>query len=305
MHYLEKHTPLKTNPQKLLPNCQSIILVGFNYYQERTASQLETGQIARYAHGRDYHKVLGKRLKKVTKELQELYPDANFYANTDATPLLERKYAEQAGLGFIGKNTMTISLPYGSWFLVGEILTTQKLPASGPTPTSHGTCGSCIRCLEVCPTGALTPNKPYQLDASKCISYLTIEHRGSIPTELRPLIGNWLFGCDLCQEVCPHNVRAKITTEPDFLKPIAGHTQLLKEILTIKTDAEFLNKFAGSPVMRAKREGLIRNACIVAGNIRATELIPLLEQLSQDSNTIISEHAQWALMQIACQPQSG
>jgi len=191
---------------------------------------------------------------------------------------------------------MTISLPYGSWFLIGEILTTKKFTPNKPADQSHGVCGTCTRCINICPTGALIG--PHQIDARKCISYLTIEHKGTIPEALRPQIGNWLFGCDLCQEVCPHNIRATITTEPDFTKQIAGSTIELETILKIKTDDEFLTHFAGSPLMRTKRVGLIRNACIVAGNNKSTALLPILQTLSQDPTLIIAEHAIWAVHQI-------
>ncbi|MBP7819732.1 tRNA epoxyqueuosine(34) reductase QueG [Candidatus Gracilibacteria bacterium] len=296
MQYLVNHSDKKTNPDKILPQAKSIILVGLNYYQERTNSD-KKGQIARYAHGRDYHKTLFNKLKKACLELKKQYPEHDFKPNTDATPLLERHYAKEAGLGYIGKNTMLISLPYGSYFLIGEIISTKKFPESQYI-SPQGDCGTCTRCLDICPTGALDPQNPYKLNASKCISYLTIEHKGEIPLELRPKIGNWLFGCDLCQEVCPHNIRAQITTEPDFLKAIAGNELDLAKILTIKTDAEFLESFAGSPLMRAKKDQLIRNACIVAGNTKATKLLPLLKKLASESSPLIAEHAAWAIAEI-------
>lgn len=302
MEYLKKHAPFKTDPQKLLPNCKSIILIGLNYFQERPQpdENKNRGLIARYAWGRDYHKVIKRKLKRISQELKKRFPEEEFYYNTDATPLLERHYATKANLGYTGKNTMVISLPYGSFFLIGEILTTKKLESS-PT-IKQGSCGTCQRCINVCPTKAL--ETPYKIDARKCISYLTIEHKGSIPENLRPLIGNWLFGCDLCQDVCPHNIRAKVTEEPDFKKSIAGSSRLLKEILDIKTDEQFVEKFAGSPLMRAKRIGLIRNACIVAANNNATKLLPKLKLLSTDPDPIISEHALWAYNQLASKQEA-
>jgi epoxyqueuosine reductase len=296
MEYLRKHRSLKLRPDKMLADCSSVIIVALNYYRESSSTKKSQGRIARYAHGRDYHKVLGNKLKSVCKQLKELYPAESFYSNTDASPLLERVYAREAGLGFIGKNTMLITKQFGSWVLLGEILTSLKLPEVPATTLKQGSCGTCTRCQDICPTGAL--DNEYSIDATKCISYLTIEHRGSIPVELRQKMGNWLFGCDLCQEVCPHNARASSTNEPDFVKSYAGDSRELKEILEMETDEQFLQKFAGSPVMRAKRTGLIRNACIVAANNKCTDLIPQLKKLSEDTDPIIAEHAQWALTEL-------
>lgn len=296
MEYLERHAPFKADPQKLLHNCQSIILIGLNYYQKRPQSDQDKtqGLIARYAWGRDYHKTIKKKLKRISQKLKDRFPNEEFYFNTDATPLLERHYAKESNLGYIGKNTMLISLPYGSYFLIGEIITTKHIPNSKKTP--QGVCGTCTRCINVCPTKAL--KNPYEIDANKCISYLTIEHKGIIPEELRSQIGNWLFGCDLCQDICPHNIRAKITTEPDFSKHISSSSQNLKEILSIKTDEEYTKRFAGSPLMRAKRTGLLRNACIVAANNKATELLPQIKALTNDLDSIIAHHAKWAYSEL-------
>ena len=297
MSYLERHEAGKFRPEALLPGCQSILVVGLNYYQRAPESAPSTGRIARYAWGRDYHKVLGKRLRRIRKSLEAAYPGAGFRNFTDATPLAERFYAEKAGIGFQGRNTLLISRQYGSWFIIGEILSSRPFPASTPPEGMHGHCPkSCRKCIDVCPTGALYA--PHRIDASLCISYLTIEHKGSIPPELRPKIGNWLFGCDLCQEVCPLNVRQQVTAEEDFLQIRAGATAELREILSIKDDEEFTARFAGSPLMRAGRVGLIRNAAIVAANNRARELLPLLRELSRSEDSVISEHAQWAVEQL-------
>ena len=291
MDYLKKHESLKLHPEKILPGCQSIILVGLNYFQKTKPLPKGHGRIARYAWGRDYHKVLGNKLKKITSELQELHPDAQFKFNTDATPLLERAYAKEAGLGYIGKNTMLISQPFGSWILIGEILTTLELPEQ-KINLNHGDCGSCRKCIDACPTGAII--SPGVIDARKCISYLTIEHKGDIPKELRSKIGDRLFGCDACQECCPQNMRAKITTEPDFLDHRTGESISLSEILELETDEQFTEKFAGTPLMRAKREGLIRNACIVAANTNSQELLPTLKKLTKSKNSTIAKHARQA-----------
>lgn len=295
MDYLKTHSPLKTHPKKLLPKAKSIIFVTLNYYQERKPTQ-KNGQVARYARGRDYHKVFRTKLKKLETYLKRIDPTTQTKFFADSGPLLERQYAEQAGIGFIGKNCNVITLNSGSWILLGEIITSTHLNPDDPADESHGVCGTCTRCIDICPTGALQSD--YSIDARKCISYLTIENKGPIPEELRPQIKDWIFGCDLCQEVCPHNFRAKQTTEPDFIKPIAGDELDLKEILEIKTDQEFTQKFQGSPLMRAKRIGLIRNACVVAANQNRTDLIPLLKQLTKSETELIKEHANWAVSQL-------
>lgn len=305
MSYLAKHAAMKFHPEEILPGCKSIILVALNYYQEASWERGDNdalpaagggvrGRIARYAWGRDYHKVIGKRLRRIARELETAYPGESFRSFTDAVPLAERYYAERAGVGFTAKNTLTISSDFGSWFLIGEILSTREFTPSEDPARRHGACPTnCTRCIDVCPTGAL--ESPFRIDASKCISYLTIEHKGSIPEELRPRMGTWLFGCDLCQEVCPLNVRAQQTGVEDFVVMRAGESQDLREILEIETEEEFRNRFAGSPVMRAKRTGLLRNAAIVAANTGAVSLLPLLRRRAEDQDEIIAEHAQWAV----------
>lgn len=298
MSFMARHAPLKFHPEELVPGCQSIIFVGINYYQRPPESpDVPTGRVARYAWGRDYHKELGKRLIRVARALGERYPGDRFRSWTDATPLSERFYGERAGVGFTGRNTLLINSELGSWFVLGEILSTRRYTPSEAADGRHGACPTnCRRCIDVCPTGALYD--AHRIDASRCISYLTIEHDGIIPEELRPLMGDWIFGCDLCQEVCPLNVRAQVTDVENFQKPIAGAHVDLGEIMAIRTDEEFTARFAGSPVMRAKRRGLIRNACIAAANLKEVALIPVLEKLVEDSDEIIAIHAQWALNQL-------
>lgn len=306
MDFLEKHEILKTNPQKIVPQAKSIILVTLNYFQARKDAKNwapkihipshKEGQIARYAFGRDYHKIFKKKLKQFSKKLEGNYKNYNARFFADSGPLLERQYAEKSGLGYIGKNTMLITQKYGSWVLIGEIITNVKLKADKPFDREQMVCGSCNKCQIACPTGALYED--YKINASKCISYLTIEHKGNIPLELREKIGSWLFGCDICQEVCPHNFRSQETTIIDFKNAIAGEKQILKKILNIKDDKEFLQLFAGSPLMRGKRINLIRNACIVAANLNRDDLIKEIEKLSYNNNEIIKEHAIWALQKL-------
>ena len=294
MEWMHRHAELKYRPSRLLPDCSSMMFCGINYYRDSSPPPAASGRVARYAWGRDYHRTLGKRLKRIVRRLREHYPDEQFRSFSDATPLEERFYAERAGIGFTGRNTLLISSQYGSWFLIGEILSTRHFPASDPHPGSHGACPSgCRRCLDVCPTGALP--SPYHIDARRCIAYLTIEHKGSIAEELRPKMGRWLFGCDLCQEVCPLNIRAQVTDVSDFLEIKAGEHVALQELLELKDHEAVLKRFAGSPLMRAGRRGLVRNACIVAANIKATELLPHIRRLTQDDDPIVTEHAVWAV----------
>lgn len=415
---------------KVMPGAKSVACVAMNYYggEDEKRKNKSFGQIARYAYGRDYHKIFDKKLKLFAQKLKEIFPENDFRYYSDTGPVSERSWATKSGLGFVGKNTNLIT-KYGSWVLLGEVITDIDVasydnhdfsepqfaapaaaPVTGsaknllyeqnqsfsPAPVSSkpwlsstqqiNTCGSCRRCLDACPTGALVAlpagrQGPYTVDARKCISYLTIEHKGEIPVELREKIGNRIFGCDACQEVCPFNVgrqKEGINFKIAQNKPnspyhtfnsysknmcdsdrggdgddesennnrdennngdendnkdsngdenrnegenknekngeggmvscshrcslgeagrqmgIAGSVRDLKEILSIKTDEEFLEKFAGSPVMRAKRRGLVRNACIVAGNSGDKSLIPYLKALLDD-NDIIASHAKWAI----------
>jgi epoxyqueuosine reductase len=214
-------------------------------------------------------------------------------AYVDTGPILERDAAVQAGLGWIGKNTCLINPQLGSYLFLGELLVNVALAPDEPFERNH--CGKCQRCLLACPTGAFVA--PYQLDARKCISYLTIELRGSIPRGLRPLIGTWVFGCDICQEVCPWNRKAKPTEEEAF-KPHPWSAPELLELLTL-TEDEFRQRFKGSPLKRAKRSGLVRNACVAVGNLREEKAVPLLIRLlCDDPDPIVREHAAWALGRI-------
>lgn len=311
MEWLRRNSSLRFRPDELQPRCRSIVFVAMNYYQQGTRAPAPSGQatpsgqvapsgrvtpsgrVARYAWGRDYHKELGGRIRRVARALEAQFPGEQFRAGTDATPLAERFFAERSGIGFTGRNTLLINGSCGSWFVVGEILSTLELRPSGSAGDRHGACPSgCTRCLDVCPTGAITA--PYRIDASRCISYLTIEHDGVIPEPLRPLMGEWVFGCDLCQEVCPLNVKAAETTVKRFLKPIAGQWLPLRHILGIRSDDQFRERFAGSPLMRAKRRRLVRNACIAAANAGARELVPDLDRCAEDKDTVIASHARWA-----------
>jgi epoxyqueuosine reductase len=225
-------------------------------------------------------------------------------AVVDSSPLHERLAADAAGFAFTAKNTLVINHNLGSWFFIGVILTTEELEPTGdlvlPGDRPHhpqGKCPSgCQRCLKVCPTGAL--DAAYRMDARRCISYLTIEHKGSIDPELRPLMGDWVFGCDLCQEVCPFNKGAQETDYQDFRVHRAGSTVELQELLAMRDKGSFLERFAGSPVMRAGRELMVRNACVAAGNKGDRALIPALQSVDTEDTELCAEHARWALSRI-------
>lgn len=309
MDYLKKDPEKRYSPKKILPGAKSIIMLGLNYFPlENSAIPF---RIAKYAYGRDYHKVISAKLKKLGTFLTKLDPSSNAgnKSYVDFGPIMERAYGAKSQMGFIGKNALLITREFGSYIFLAEIITTLKLSPDEPTQWK-GRCGTCTRCVDICPTKAIKPDRV--VDSRLCISYLTIENRGPIPLELRPKIGNWLFGCDLCQDICPHNVRAKPTRVSDFQNISLGlKSTSLTQILSIRSDDEFKKLFAGTPLMRAKRSGLLRNACVVAGNLMReqsytqpalapattirTTLLPLLQILTHDHDPLIAEHAKWAI----------
>ncbi len=264
MHYLEDYEK-RVHPENVLAGAKSVIVAALNYYHASPETLPGYGRVARYAYGRDYHKVLKGILKKIAAEIKRLRPDAACRVCVDSAPLLEKYYAVKAGIGFIGNNTTLITKKFGSFVVLGEIITDLELEYDRP---DEGTCGSCRRCLDACPTRALMG--PDMIDARRCISYLTIEHRGPIPAALGKKTGNRIFGCDLCQEVCPYNLSLALPAKnADFNKPLAGSALNLKEILALKDEEAFKQKFAGSPLMRTKLAGLKRNARIALENEKA------------------------------------
>lgn len=252
MKYMENSAPRK-DPQKILEGAKSIICCAINYNQ-RIPDSINEYKVARYALGKDYHKVVEKKLKNLWKEIKKISPDANGRYYVDTGPILERAFAQQAGLGWIGKNTMLISKIQGSYIFLGEIISDLELEFDSPA-TNH--CGSCTACLDACPTKAFI--EPGVLDARLCISYWTIEHRGEFPKEIEPKIADYLFGCDICQEVCPWNKKAPETREERF-SPLPFPT--IKEIVEMN-DSQFSSTFNGRPLKRAKMEGLRRNAEVI------------------------------------------
>jgi epoxyqueuosine reductase len=317
MHYMTGRTQLHAHPKTLVPEACSIITLAINYYVAAPVFQHENryGRVARYAWGRDYHEVVKARLLVLAGEIEKLAGrKIQSRCFVDAVPLLERAVAASAGVGFFGKNTNLLQPQSGSWFFLSEILIDLALPADG-RQVKIG-CGTCHRCLDACPTNAFAG--AYKLDSRRCISYLTIENKGAIPTELRQGLGAWIFGCDICQEmrpeatqygslppiirgqaelVCPFNRFAKETSWKEFHPEYGAGARLdLAEILSIKTDEEFRARFKGTPLTRPKRRGLLRNAAIVARNIECTAAIPvLIERISTDPEPLIRSHALWAL----------
>ncbi len=289
----------------ILPGVQSLVCVGLDYHTMRLPDEIahdpSRGRISNYAWGVDYHDVMTPRLKELAAWLQDVTANdviGRVYVDTGA--ILERDHAESAGFGFIGKNTMLIGPKRGSWFFLGELLTTIPLQFDTINQPMPG-CGSCHRCLDACPTNAFP--QPYVLDARRCISYLTIELKGWIPSELRPLLGNWIYGCDVCQDVCPFNrfaqgaggrgqgAREEGSRDFDVVAPP------LLDILVLDEEG-FRQRFADSPIKRIKRRGLLRNACVAAGNWGSETAVPVLTNLLTDPEPLIRGHAAWALQQI-------
>jgi epoxyqueuosine reductase len=287
----------REDPTLVLPGVRSVVAVGANYHTVSIPAYLRDdpsrGVFASYAWGDDYHEVLTPRLRELGAFVEaEIGGEVAYRAYVDTGPVLERELGTRAGLGFVGKNTNLIHPRLGSWLFLGEVLLPVELPAAEPA-SGPGTCGQCTRCLEACPTGALVA--PYVLDARRCISYLTIELKGPIPRELRPLMGNRIFGCDICQEVCPWNRRfARRTIEAAFQpRPDAIAPHLL-ELLALDEEG-FRRRFQGSPVKRAKRRGLLRNVATALGNWGDPAADPALAQALHDAEPLIRGHAAWAL----------
>ncbi len=251
------------------------------------------GQVARYARGTDYHDVLRGKLKQLLRWLQTESPGTQGRGVVDTAPLLERDFARRAGLGWFGKNTMLIHKKIGSYFLLGALLLDLPLEPDAPFAPNH--CGTCTACLDACPTQAFPA--PGVLDARRCISYLTIELRGPIPMELREPMADWVFGCDICQEVCPWNRKAPPGFDPDLKARPELESLDLVEVLSL-SDAEFRSRFKGTALYRSKRRGLLRNAAIVLGNQGDRESLPVLEKSLADSEPLIREAAAWAIARI-------
>jgi epoxyqueuosine reductase len=289
MGYLERNAHKRIDPQRVLSGARSVITLAASYHLD----EQQTRSIARYARFSDYHDILGDRLKQLAAYMDQLGgPVTRSLWYIDTGPLLERDLAQRAGLGFIGKHTNLISRKLGNWIFLGEIITTLELVADEP---EKNRCGTCTRCIAACPTQAI--RAPFQLDARRCISYLTIELKGPIPEEFRTSVGNRIYGCDDCLAVCPWN---RFAQEGGLMKKHL-RTDLaapdLIELLSLD-DAMFRKRFANTPMLRTKRRGFLRNVCVALGNVGDRSALPELERASRDREPLIGEHARWAIAQI-------
>jgi epoxyqueuosine reductase len=297
MSYMHRPVELLSDPRKLQKSARSVISLGVSYYPGDHPESTGGGRVARYAWGRDYHEVIKERLFRLRRELEAaLGVRIKARGFTDAVPLLERSAAQRAGLGFFGRNSCLIDGDTGSYFFIADLLLDLELEHDAP---GTGTCGRCTRCMDRCPTGAI--RAPGVVDARLCISYLTIENRGEIPRKLRGRVGDWAFGCDVCQEVCPYNKRKATRSRwPEFSEDSgAGPYLEIEGVLALRTDEAFARRFGGTPLTRPGREGLLRNCCVAAGNLRSKQTVPaLVECLREDPSPLVRGHAAWALGEI-------
>nr|WP_295382976.1 tRNA epoxyqueuosine(34) reductase QueG [Pseudoxanthomonas sp.] len=296
MDWMARHGDKRSRPQELLPGTLRVISVGLDYGRNdgddawRTLADGERAYVARYALGRDYHKLMRNRLQRLAERLQEEVGPFGHRVFVDSAPVLERALARNAGLGWIGKHTCLIDKEGGSWFFLGEIYVDLPLPIDAPA-SAH--CGTCVRCIDICPTRAITA--PYRLDARRCISYLTIEHDGAIPEDLRVPMGNRIFGCDDCQLVCPWNKFAKRHDEPDFRARNDLDTATLPQLFAWD-EAEFLRRTEGSAIRRSGHERWLRNIAVALGNAPTTpEVLAALASRRDDPSALVREHVAWAL----------
>src|SRR5213082_191963 len=313
MNYLARNSERLCDPLQILPDAKTVIVLALNYFQGAhktgpiaaggppagvameeiaadTAATTATGRIARYARGEDYHTLIEKKLSVIDQFLREWGGRQKCYVDTG--PMLERDHAASAGIGWHGKSTMLLNRELGTWFFLAEILTTLEF---APDTAQKKYCGRCTRCIDACPTGAITA--PHQVDARRCISYLTIELKGAIPPELRPLIGDRIYGCDDCLDACPWNRFARVSRETAFARRPEIARMKLRHYLSLDDD-KFRLLFRNSPIKRTKRRGLLRNVCVALGNVGTADDLPALELAAVDAEPLIAEHAQWAIERI-------
>lgn len=306
LHWLARNAEKRVNPDLVLPGVRSVVVVAASYHRKNQHKPVSTnagqiipskarltGIVARYARYDDYHDILADRLRLLAADLDQWSdPGTRSLWYVDTGPILERDLAQRAGLGFIGKHTNLISRELGNWFLLGEVLTTVPLI---PDPPESNHCGSCTRCLTVCPTGALP--KPFVLETQRCISYLTIELKGSIPEPLRPLIGDRIFGCDDCLAACPWN---RFAQEGALMQSRVRSALDQPDLLALLEldDLGFKAQFRGTPLIRTKRRGLLRNVCVALGNMGDPVALPALHRARRDPEPMIAEHADWAVRRI-------
>jgi len=293
MAWLARDPERRCDPRRVLPGCESVICLAMNYYPGSSpfAGPAAGGyRIARYAWNDDYHGLIERKLAAIDSALRALGGVQRCYVDTG--PVLERDFASAAGLGWNGKSTLQIHPRLGTWFFLAEVLTTLKLP---PDPPIGDHCGNCTRCISACPTGAITA--PHRVDARRCIAYLTIEHKGSIPVELRAAVGDRIYGCDECLDACPWNRFAQATRDLAFHARAEIFAQRLRDFLDLD-DAGFRRLFAGSPILRLKRPRFLRNVCVALGNTGNADDLPALRRAAADPDPLIAEHAAWALEQL-------
>ena len=293
--YTESRVRRGADPQTLLPGARSIICLGLSYLDDETPTA-SGGKVARYASVKDYHRAMKRRMKALIRGLEERLESsikAKWYV--DDGPMLDRAAAARAGLGWFGKSTNILTPSHGSWVLLGQVITDLDLE---PDPALQKACGACVRCIDDCPTSAIIA--PFILDNARCISYQTIENRGVIPLDMRPLIGDWVFGCDICQDVCPVNRKAEKPLQPIQKAEAVGPSGKLDlaELLAL-SEEEFRARFQGTSIMRAKRVDMQKNACVALGNNRDTAGVPALVSALKNAEPLVRGHAAWALGQMA------
>lgn len=294
MGYMEKHREARADPDFILAGARTVVMVALAYRTAEPASPAPgCARISRYAWADDYHDVLRRRLHRLADRLREFDPTVSSRAVVDSAPLMERDYANLAGIGWFGKNTLLLEKRLGSWFFLGALLLDRELAYDVPHQTDH--CGSCTRCLDACPTEAF--DGPYRLDPRRCISYLTIEHSTPIPESLREGMGDWVFGCDVCQDVCPWNHKATVSADESFAPAEGSNPVDLRTILRLDEE-EFRRRFRGTALYRSKRRRLVRNAAIVAGVQRRRELLADLRLLADDPDCGVRDAACWAIERI-------
>jgi epoxyqueuosine reductase len=290
MAWLAKNADKRMDPRKVLPEAKSVISLALNYYtKEPSSCDPATGRISRYAWGRDYHEILEEKLELLCEYLRRLCPEAKAKYYVDTGPVMEKAWAQRSGIGWVGKHTNLITREYGSWVFLGEVILDTALEYDEPM---FDQCGNCTLCIESCPTEAIV--EPYVLDARRCISYLTIELRSGIPEDLQPSMENMIYGCDICQEVCPYNLRSTPSEEPGFAPKEENKRPKLVELLKLTLD-QFRSRFRHSPMKRPKWSGFLRNVVIALGNRRAPEAEVALTEALSHPEPQVREHAAQAI----------
>lgn len=290
MKWLERNVERRVDPAEVVPGAYSVVSLALNYFPGKDDPDVDY-RIARYAWNEDYHDIIEEKLRDMNSAMEELGGKQRFY--TDTGPVLERDFATDSGLGWSGKSCVQIHRRLGTWFFLAELITTLDLPPDEPFG-DH--CGKCTACIDACPTDAIT--EPHRVDARRCISYLTIEHMGSIPLEFRRKIGDRIYGCDTCLDVCPWNRFAQVSRETRFHARQSVFQNQLRDFLTLDDDG-FRKLFAKSPIKRIKRNRFLRNVCVALGNVGTKKDLPALERAAGDDDALISEHAAWAISEIS------